>query len=354
MAATEDSWEHTIVPRLMSAGADLERVLRIDVDTSEGLRSSLTLPRDTEALAVLIKDEDAALVLLDPLMSRLDARLDSHKDAEVRVALEPITDVADRTGSAVLGIIHVNKGRGADALDRIMGSKAFPAVARSVLFVMKDPDDEELRLLGTPKNNLGRTDTLSTLTFAIVSAKVADTDEGPVWTARVSWRGEVARSIDDALESAEDGPEGRSATAEAGEWLTDYLTSQGGEAESRDIKRDGTKAGHSADSLKRARRRLKVASRSHGFPRTTVWSLPGAVDSRGGLGESASTAPTAPTAPTGSQWEQSVQSDGPPRGAPTPTTDVASVVEPAHLAHPTCEPWPPDRMLSRDDLAATR
>jgi len=329
VAATEDSWEHTIVPRLMAAGADLHRVLRVDVQTSEGLRSSVTLPRDTGALADLVTAEDVGLILLDPLMSRLDGKLDSHKDAEVRIALEPITDVADRTGAAVLGVIHVNKGRGADALDRIMGSKAFPAVARSVLFVMKDPDDENLRLLGTPKNNLGRTDTLSTLTFTIESAQVADTPEGPVWTGKVAWKGEVARSIDEALQSTEDGPDGRSATSEAAGWLSDYLGSQGGEAGSAEVKRDGAKAGHGQDALKRARRQIKAESRSHGFPRRTVWSLPGAVvqserapaqserHSRSSPGESAPTALTAPTAPTQArsvQWEQSERS---PEPAPT-------------------------------------
>ncbi len=42
-------------------------------------------------------------------MSRLDAKLDTHKDAEVRIALEPLTALADRTGAAVARLIHVNK-----------------------------------------------------------------------------------------------------------------------------------------------------------------------------------------------------------------------------------------------------
>jgi 5S rRNA maturation endonuclease (ribonuclease M5) len=50
VAATEDSWEHTIVPRLMAAGADLTRVYRVDVITSEDVHTELSLPRDVIAM----------------------------------------------------------------------------------------------------------------------------------------------------------------------------------------------------------------------------------------------------------------------------------------------------------------
>jgi len=125
IVATEDSWEHTIVPRLMAADADLDRVFRVDVSTSDDVDTGLTLPKDVAALERHIRDVDAALVLLDPVMSKLAANLDTHKDAEVRLALEPIVAIADKTHAAVLGIIHVNKGTSGDALTLIMGSRAF-------------------------------------------------------------------------------------------------------------------------------------------------------------------------------------------------------------------------------------
>ena len=65
--------------------------------------------------------------------------LDTHKDAEVRQALEPIVKLADRSSLCVLGLIHVNKSTTSDPLSALMGSRAFAAVARSVLFVMVDP-----------------------------------------------------------------------------------------------------------------------------------------------------------------------------------------------------------------------
>lgn len=345
VAATEDSWEHTIVPRLMAAGADLDRVFRVDVTTSEGVETGLSLPRDLLATERAVAEVDAALILLDPLMSRLDGKLDTHKDAEVRLALEPLTALADRSGAGVLGLIHVNKGHSSDPLTMVMGSRAFTAVARAVLFVMTDPDDETLRLLGQEKNNLGRTD-LPTLTFRIGSAHVADTAEGPVYTGQVAWVGESERTIREALESASEATDTRTAVAEAGDWLRDYLTSQGGEADSKDIKAAGAKAGHSVDALKRARQRLKLVSESYGFPRQTKWALPEAIlqseqPSQRRSGESALTAPTAPTAlaeaPAGAVGAVGAVGGDPTRDAPTDTCSTCGWPVDSLGHHDACE-----------------
>ncbi len=274
VAATEDSWEHTIVPRLMAAGADRTKVYRVDVEVAtEGRHGSLTLPLDIAALGDLIDTHDVGLLLLDPLMSRISGKLDTHKDAEVRQALEPLTRLADQRHCAILGLIHVNKNAKGDAMDRLMGSRAFAAVARAVLFVMRDPDNPEQRLANTTKNSVGRSD-LPTLVFRIVNHHVCDTDEGPVYTGRVEWLGETERSIGDALEDDVDS-ETRSAVGEAKQWLEDHLTIQG-RTESKRVKDEGKKAGHSESAIKRAASRLRVHAEPVGFPRITYWTLPAA------------------------------------------------------------------------------
>ena len=273
VAATEDSWEHTIVPRLMAAGADLDLIFRVDVTVVDGLDTTLILPSDLGQLEVSVAEVDAALILLDPLMSRLSASLDTHKDAEVRLALEPLTALADRSAAVVLGLIHVNKSGGADALNMLMGSRAFGAVARSVLFAMTSPDDESVKLLGQPKNNLGRSD-LPTITYRIDGVKVADHEEGEIWTGRVEWIGEVDLSIADALVASGEDTETRTATRDAADWLADYLKSVGGCAASGAVKDNGKAVGHSERTLQRARKQLHVKTESSGFPRQTVWRLP--------------------------------------------------------------------------------
>jgi len=274
VAATEDSWAHTIVPRLMAAGADLDLVFKVDVETVDGVGSgTLSLPTDLHALELAISEKNAAVLLLDPLLSRLHAGLDTHKDAEVRQALEPLVAVFDRTQTTGIGIIHVNKSGNTDPLTLIMASRAFSAVARSVLFAMRSPDDEAVHLLGQPKNNLGRAD-LPTMLYKIKGVHVADTDEGPVWTGGLEWTGTTDQSIRDALDISGESSETRTAIRDATDWLEDYLKSVGGCAASGAVKDNAKVYGHSIRTLQRARDRLGIKMESSGFPCQTFWRLP--------------------------------------------------------------------------------
>jgi hypothetical protein len=302
VAATEDSWAHTVVPRLMAAGADLDRIFRVDVEV-DSTSGELVLPQDIEALEQHIKAQNVSLVLLDPLVSRLNGTLDTHKDSQVRQGLEPLTALADRSGVAVLGLVHVNKGFSADPLNLIIGSRAFTAVARAVVFVMIDPEDNSRRLVGVPKSNLGRTD-LPTLMFEIGGVTVAETDEGPVRTGQLMWTGETDRTLHDVLQGVEGQSKHQSAVGNAAKWLEVYLAEQGGGAERSAIETAGKTAGHSIDAIKRARNKIGVQTTSHGFPRRTYWTLPPNESRPGRPSQSEQSCPdhnaalTAPTAPT--------------------------------------------------------
>ena len=61
VVATEDSWDHTIVPRLMAAGADLELVYRVEVITTVGTHATLSLPKDNSELESSLRQTGAAL-----------------------------------------------------------------------------------------------------------------------------------------------------------------------------------------------------------------------------------------------------------------------------------------------------
>jgi hypothetical protein len=274
VCAAEDSWAHTIIPRLIAAGADLHKVYRVEIETYDGMRAGLSLPRDWTEAETAAKETEAGLMILDPLMSVIDSRLDTHRDREVRQALEPLAALADAARMAILGLIHHNKSGSTDALQLVMGSKAFAAVARSVHTCIPDPDDETLerRLFATSKNNLGRLD-LPVLGFTISGHAVETVDDGLAWTGRLHWTGEVAGSMHEIMGRAAD-PE-RGATAEAAAWLTDYLTEVGGTAAKVDIEKAGRTAGHAPRTLQRASERLRLAIGSEGFPRRTYWTLPG-------------------------------------------------------------------------------
>lgn len=272
VAATEDSWEHTIGPRLMAANADLNKVFRIDVQTGD-VHGSLNLPVDLDSLKIAVKESEPAMILLDPLLSRLSSNLDSHKDADVRVALEPLTAFAKDMRVAILGIIHVNKSNNADALNAVMGSRAFTAVARAVLMVVRNPEDDSC-LFGLAKNNLGPK-SRPAYRYRIIGVNVGKDDEGDdVTTGRVDWDGSTDRSIDDVMVAlSEGGMNGVSQTEEAAAWLEDYLTMAGGSKESKIVKDAGIKQGHAERTLRRAAEKLKIRVTQSGFPRSTIWTL---------------------------------------------------------------------------------
>ena len=90
---------------------------------------------------------------------------------------------------------------------------------------------------------------------------------------RVEWLGESTQTIRDAFDSMGDGID-RTAVGEAAAWLKDFLTSHGGTGESAMLKEKGRLAGHSEAALQRAKRRLRITSKSVGYPRMTYWSLP--------------------------------------------------------------------------------
>jgi hypothetical protein len=271
IAATEDDWEHTIVPRLMAAGADLDLVYRLEVITSEETHASLTLPADNAEVEAIIRETGAALVLLDPLMSRIEGTLDTHKDGDVRRALEPIVSIAQRAGCVVLGLIHLNKGAHGDLLTAVMGSRAFSAVARTVLACIPSPEDDGTRLFGIAKSNLGRTD-LPSRAYRIATRSLGEDEDGfLITTAAVDWLGDVDLGIDEAMSAGGSDSGERAAGTEAARWLADYMEMHGPRVPSKDVKAAAAKEGITTSALQRARQRLKLGTAYSGMPATTVW-----------------------------------------------------------------------------------
>jgi hypothetical protein len=258
----------------MAHNANLNRVYRIEIHDTDDTDLGLSLPHDLTGLHQAITTTDAALLVLDPLMSRLAANLDTHRDGEVRRALEPLAALADTTRLAILGLIHHNKSGSGDPLNLVMASKAFTAVARSVHTVIKDPDDdtETQRLFGTSKNNLGRLD-LPTLTYTIQSWRY-DTDDGEGITGQLHWGPDRTATIGDALARAARDPEEKTALDEAAEWLEDYLDANHGRAEAGKILAAATRDGHKERTVQRARKKLGLVKEKDGFQGAWTWALP--------------------------------------------------------------------------------
>jgi hypothetical protein len=174
--AIEDSWKYTLVPRLIAAGADLSKVGRFEVVTIDEEEVTLSLPLDNSLLEREIVEYEIALVVIDPIMSVISDRIDTHITRDVRRALDPLAKMADRTGAVILGIAHFNKASGTDAATLLSGSHAFRDVPRSLFGFARD-DSDGTRVMTQVKNSLGRDD-LPSLSYSIETV-VVDTKLGP-------------------------------------------------------------------------------------------------------------------------------------------------------------------------------
>lgn len=281
-AASEDSWAMTIKPRLVAAGADTTMVHRVDVLDDGDRACPLSLPRDLADLERLIAEESVVLVVLDPLLSVLDSRVDDYRAREVRAALEPLGAMADRTGALLFGIAHFIKGAGSDPLHMVSGSAAFGQVVRAALGFAECSDDDGAPTgafaMSTIKNNLGRMN-LASLEYRLepVPVEIEDRQE---WVSRVTFTGEEAPSVWDLLRRNNGNhgeEESRAERDEAAEWLRGYLMDggRGGRASANDVFKAGRMAGGwSPDMLKRAKKRARVRSvKSGGTGAPWVWSV---------------------------------------------------------------------------------
>lgn len=143
----EDGLADTVKPRLEDAGADCTRVMVID-DSEE------SLSMQDNRLERAIEQTGAKLLILDPIQAYLGDKVDMHRANETRDVTKKLAALAERTGCAVVLIGHMNKGSGAKAAYRGIGSIDFFAIARSVLLVARVPDNPDIRAVAQIKNNL--------------------------------------------------------------------------------------------------------------------------------------------------------------------------------------------------------
>ena len=185
----EDGLADTVKPRLLAAGADCSKVKVID-------DSEKSLYMDDERLEMALKETGAKLLILDPLQAYLGDRVDMNRANEAREMTKKLAAMAERTGCAVILVGHMNKGSGAKAAYRGIGSIDFFAIARSVLLVAKVPDDCSVRAEAQIKCNLAAEG--STMAFRL--------DENGF-----NWIGEYDISADELLSGSTGGDKHKAA-----------------------------------------------------------------------------------------------------------------------------------------------
>ncbi len=266
----EDTVSDTLIPRLIAAGADMNRVFIVGAVREAGARRAFDPSKDMESLQRgLQRIGDVRLLVIDSVVSAIAG--DSHKNAETRRGLQPLTDLAAATDCAVLGITHFSKGTaGRDPLERINGSIAFGALARVVLVAAKfTPKDDEpaKRLLLRVKSNIGPDD--GGFEYDLHQEELVA--HPGVYASSVRWGASVDGQARDLLAEAEAHDEDRGAHDEAEDWLRDLLAD--GPLSAKEVKRQAAEAGMAWRTIERAKKDLGIKPTKTRFDGGWEWSI---------------------------------------------------------------------------------
>lgn len=239
------------------------------MDTNEGY--TVCLPTDNRLLEHAVRAYSVGLVVLDPLLSAIDSRINTRDDNRgTRTALEPLVKIAHRTGAVMLGIAHFNKAQNTDAASLLTGSSAFREVARAIFGFAADQTCGD-KVITQVKNSVGRSD-LPSLAYRIDTA-VIETPAGDAEVGRFVMLGPSDRTVADIL-GAGGAFDDTDEQHDAADWLRSYLLDNGGEAQVQDIFKAGERdGGFSKDVLKRAKKPAKVRSHKAGMAAAWTWTL---------------------------------------------------------------------------------
>jgi hypothetical protein len=263
LAAEEDPGA-VIRPRLTAAGADLGRVHFPGWDGDGNMVRRVRLPSEWDELRGHVDKHGVRLLLIDPIGSFLDAEMAEDNGHTAREVVQSLTNLAQRSGCAVVFVKHPRKGSAGSALDQVSGSKEWINVARSALVLAPEPNDQGKRVLASLKCSVGQKP--PTVLFTIECRGGA---------ACVSFGGFSGLTDDDVFRGQGDAVE-RSMLAQGKALLRDLL--EGGERPSGEVKAAALQACISERTLYRAKDELGVTAHPKGpnEKRFWVWRKPDA------------------------------------------------------------------------------
>lgn len=264
----EDDPADTLLPRLLAAGADRNRVYFVKGTRIGGEEHPFDPARDLPAiLGAVEKIGGISLLIVDPIVSAVAK--DGNSNTDVRRALQPLVDLAASSQCAVLGISHFSKGgQGQDPTQRVVGSVAFGAVARVVMVAAKvnGEDGEPRRILARSKSNIGPDD--GGFEYHIEQSEPLPGIEA----SYIAWGQKISGTARELLAEPEQRNGEHEPRASAADFLREVL--RDGPTPVKTIKAEAVDAGHTWRTIQRAADDLHVIKRKGGMDAGWYWSLP--------------------------------------------------------------------------------
>jgi DNA polymerase len=276
MLTAEDCLDQTIVPRLIAAGADRDRVFILKKIRKDNKERMFLLSEDLEELErTIVKTGDVRLITIDPITAYMGGKLDSHRATDVRDQLGPLADLAERMDVALSAITHPPKHATQRAIDHFIGSQAFIAAARIGHMTIEEVSEDKYGnrvptgrgLFTNAKNNVNRK--MSTWAYRISEKQVAS----GIKAAYVTWEEIIDITADQAIAAA-------TPTKERGQqsnviiFLLDILMN--GPVPAKLIEERAAARNFSKDQLDRAKKKMRIAAfkETGKFDGQWLWALP--------------------------------------------------------------------------------
>jgi putative DNA primase/helicase len=282
--SAEDDPARTIRPRLRAAGAELDRVhilsSMIEAEFRGAPDDPMAGPVQIERLPTLSPEDlqaveqyatalgDCRLIVFDPISAYVGAA--ANRESDLRRALAPLKQMAERLGVAILLVTHHNK-RGASGTNgkyRVLGQIGYVGISRANFMFLPDPDDPSGRRRLMLNNGLNLSDQQPGLVYVI-----RDDGEGPY----CDWLPETI-DLDADAALARTAQVNRARTSSRGahrrdceEWLRGYLT--GGPKPATECAQAAQEAGFNRSLLERARAALAIRCVRLGFGKGACYYL---------------------------------------------------------------------------------
>jgi hypothetical protein len=288
LISCEDDFADTVVPRLLAAGADLDKVHRLDGivdDDGKVLPFNLSYYREMEAL--LDANPNIKLVVVDPAGAYIGrAGVDDYKDSELRALLGPLSDLAAKRQITILLIKHFVKGVTLKAVHKVGGSAGYVNAVRAAYVLLPSKEDEDVKVFLPIKFNIGtKPEGLAFRTEALpedqreqlldgYAGHLSPEDREQLGSQlfRIKWLGATDADADDLLAGQSRKDRGPNKVDAAAEWLLVFL--QEFAYPSSEIFAAGKAAGFTEDNLYRAKAKLgkdTIGAQKRGFQGVWWW-----------------------------------------------------------------------------------
>ncbi|QII06960.1 AAA family ATPase [Rhodococcoides fascians A25f] len=244
---TEDPWATDVLPRLIAAGADLNRV-RVVSEDADG-EGSPTLPTNLDRIP-----EDADLVIVDAWSDTLPANLSVKDSQQARRALHPLKEWCASSDTSMLLVTHTNRLSTGSTRDAYGSTGELRKAARSTLLAQREADTEDVLTVGTDKSNGARVGVASRFqTFGVVHDDIE--------TVAVRFVGQSDSSAAQQFQAAHDIDSDQGESRDCTKWLREFLTTGNGSAEAKVVQAAARAELYSTRALNRAKANLAVVSK---------------------------------------------------------------------------------------------